>query len=77
MQTVDYKDFLTGVVKTGGIVNEIRAVEAAKMTLSMDIDSAVINARQFISDISEMEGFYRFSLQYHPEAVLPISPMFK
>jgi hypothetical protein len=43
--TVDFKDFLTGVVSSGGIVNPKRAIRAAKLSLNFSIDQAVRQSR--------------------------------
>ncbi len=50
METVDKKGFLSGKVKTGGIVNDIRAVEAAQLSLTMDLDAAIKSAKSLIGE---------------------------
>jgi hypothetical protein len=41
MRTVDKKDWLAGKVKTGGLVNKARAIEAAKNSKVMDLSVAI------------------------------------
>ena len=57
METVDFREFLIGVVKTGGLVNMMRAVEAARISTVSSLDEAIIQANQMIPD---QEGDMRF-----------------
>jgi len=50
MQTVDVKAFLAGKVATSGIVNKARAVRAAELSVSMDLDAALKQARNEVAD---------------------------
>ncbi len=52
METVDYKKFLAGQVKSGGIVNTSRAVLAAELSKSMDLLSAIKTSRGRVADES-------------------------
>lgn len=51
--TVDRKDFLRGKVSSGGIVNKDRAVQAARLALSMPLADAIAQARLDVVDIAE------------------------
>ena len=44
METVDKKSFLTNKVKSGGIVNEIRALKATELSLKFDLNRAIAEA---------------------------------
>ena len=44
METVDKKSFLTNKVKSGGIVNEIRALKATELSLKFDLNRAITEA---------------------------------
>lgn len=54
MDTADLKDFLKGMVHSGGIVNTDRAIMAAKLSLSMQLDQALQTARVQINDVSSL-----------------------
>lgn len=51
MGTVDEKSFLTEKIKAKGIVNMNRATHAAKLSLSTDISSAILEANINIADV--------------------------
>lgn len=51
MGTVDEKGFLKDKVKAAGIVNPNRAVHAAKLSLDMDIDTAISQSKVSINDV--------------------------
>lgn len=51
MGTVDFKAFLDTKVKAKGIVNMERAVQAAKLSLSTELDAAIADARVMIQDV--------------------------
>lgn len=51
MRTVDKKDFLIGKVISGGIVNEIRAVYAAKLSQDTSLDVAIKDSLINIEDM--------------------------
>ncbi|MBY0471186.1 S8 family serine peptidase [bacterium] len=58
METVDKKDFLTGKVASGGIVNGQRAVAAALLMKSgVALDAAVKTARAQVADIVAAPAF--------------------
>jgi len=72
MKTVDRKEYLIDKVRSGGIVNPKRALEAASLSLSMNVSNAIEQARQAVPDVvttlqmpSRFEGF-----------VIPLAPMF-
>ena len=52
MDTTDLKDFLKGKVVSGGVVNTKRAVMAAKMSKSMDLNQAIKSAYLQVNDVS-------------------------
>lgn len=52
METSDLKDFLKGKVASSGIVNTDRAMMAAKLSLTMQLDQALSSARVQINDVS-------------------------
>lgn len=68
MGTVDEKGFLSKKVKTSGIVNLNRAAHAAKLSLTMDLGSAINQANISIADV-ETE---KFKSLVNPFDVLPI-----
>lgn len=51
METVDMKAFLSGKVKSGGIVNRDRAVKAAEMAKDHSLDDAIRLARVSVLDV--------------------------
>jgi cell wall-associated protease len=73
METVDKKAFLQGKVSTGGIVNKSRALMAARLSRSMDLASAISEARARVSDEAEVGVLARRSES--DLLVLPL-PMF-
>lgn len=57
MGTVDKKDWLQGKVLTSGVVNLSRAVEAAQLSTSMDVKSAIAQAINNVKDQPESSDF--------------------
>ena len=53
METVDKKDFLSGKVKTSGIVNRERAVRAALLSQRESLSAAIAQARYQVADARE------------------------
>ncbi len=53
METVDKKEYLTGKVKSGGIVNIKRALWAASYSKKKDLDESIKESYRFVS---EMQG---------------------
>lgn len=51
METSDLKEFLSGKVASGGIVNINRAVTAAKLALTMQLNDALNAARVQVNDV--------------------------
>jgi hypothetical protein len=45
------KDWLSGKVVSGGVINTVRAVHAAKLSSRMSVESAITQSRQEIADI--------------------------
>ena len=85
MDTVDFKEFLADKIISGGILNGIRAQEAANLSLTMSIPNAVVRAREIIHDIAvekENEIPEEWRLSSHPskelirKAVLPLPAPF-
>ena len=50
METVDFRDDLKELVKSGGIVNKDRAVLAAKLSNTMTVDEALKQSREDVQD---------------------------
>ena len=74
LETVDFRDFLKGKVKTSGLVNTKRAVRAAELSRTMALNLAVSQARV---DIQDQESFEKDGLlpQVEPFA-LPLPSLF-
>lgn len=51
MDTVDKKDWLKEYVKSGGIVNKERAIQAARNSMRMPLADAILAAREDVADI--------------------------
>lgn len=49
METVDKKAFLKGKVKSGGIVNELRAIKAAELSRRLNLNRAILEANTQIA----------------------------
>ena len=75
MKTVDYKAFLRNEVSSGGIVNDIRAKEAAHFSLSMLVSEATQMARQTIKD-NESDIPFRQGISSVPVDILPLPSLF-
>ena len=45
METVDKRPFLTNKVKSGGIVNEARSLRAAELSIKLDLNRAILEAK--------------------------------
>ena len=54
--TVDVKPWLQGKVRTGGIVNSQRAMKAAEMSLTMELDQAIAASKSMIAESLEFDG---------------------
>lgn len=76
MGTVDLKNFLDEKVKAKGIVNMERALQAARLSLATDIDTAINEARVNVQDVQTDTNKSRFM---HLFNVTPIAlpAMFK
>lgn len=76
--TVDLKTWLRGKVKTGGIVNKLRALKAAELAKSQNVDLAISNARSAILDMPVDKSFVQvpegLALQLKPfrPSLLPL-----
>ena len=75
MKTVDYKEFLKNQVSSGGMVNDIRAQEAAHFSLSMLVSEATQMARQTIKD-DESDIPPRQGISSVPVDILPLPSLF-
>ncbi len=51
IQTVDVKSFLAGKVSSSGIVNQARAVRAAELSVGMELNAAIAQARTEVADV--------------------------
>ena len=51
VETVDAKDFLRGKIKSGGIVNDQRAVTAASLAKSLPLSDAIARAKAEVADM--------------------------
>ena len=75
MGTVDSKDWLTAKVKTGGIVNMNRAVEAAKLTHAMSVEEAIAESLVNVKDVVVKKNKSRnFARRVMP---MPMPSMFR
>ena len=72
--TVDIRDWLVGKVKTSGTVNTARAVRAAELSRSMNVDLAI---RHSITDVSDVPSTDTKSNVKSEGFVLPLPSMFK
>jgi cell wall-associated protease len=75
MGTVDLKDFLTGKVASGGIVNPNRAIMAAKLSLSMSVTDAVAQARAQVADMPVATNHPKLRAGYEGY-VMPLPTLF-
>jgi cell wall-associated protease len=76
--TVDKKDFLSGKVASGGIVNPERAFEAARKSLSSPLASAMKSARASVSDVRNIGSSIRnVAGRKATGYVMPLYPMFQ
>lgn len=67
MLTVDQREEYRSLVKSGGVVNESRAIYAAQASLGMDLEDAIAEANKLISD--------EVQLQLVPAPQMPINMM--
>lgn len=75
MGTSDQKDFLRGMVMSGGIVNAGRATLAARLAKTMDVTKAMDSARMQVTDVQN--GFYE-SADFGDEGyVIPLPGLFQ
>ena len=75
MVPLDKKEFLKAKVRTNGFVNLGRAVNAAKLTLTMGVDAAIQTSNVNIADVVVTEE----KINFNPELITPIAlpSMFK
>ena len=76
MGTVDKKDFLAGKIKSGGMINDERAMEAAKLSLSNTIEEAVKLSLAAVADLPVEKGLVKKDNLFL-DFVLPLPSMFK
>lgn len=72
--TVDIREWLVGKVKTSGTVNTARAVRAAELSRSMNVDLAIRNS---ITDVQDIPSTDTKSNMKSEGVVLPLPSMFK
>ena len=73
METSDLKEFLKGKVASSGIVNTTRAISAAKLALTMQINDAVQAARVQVNDVPAPFTKANFAEESY---VLPLPSLF-
>jgi len=74
MGTVDEKSFLAGKVSTKGIVNTDRAVFAARRSLTMSVDAAILSSRTSVADVitnRKSAGFFKANADLVVPMALP------
>lgn len=74
--TVDIRDWLVGKVKSSGTVNNTRAVRAAELSRTMNVDLAIRNSIRDVQDIPASGNFEK-SAKSPAGVVLPLPSMFK
>lgn len=67
MGTVDKKGFLRGRVKAEGVVNDLRAIEAAVLSKTMSVKDAINQAKSMIRDAGQMR-----SVELENSVLLPL-----
>ena len=75
MTTSDLKSFLKGKVVSGGIVNSSRAVMAAKLAKTMDINQAIEASRVQVNDV-EVSSASKGSESGYEGFVVPLPSLF-
>lgn len=75
METVDKKNWLNDKVKTQGIVNMERAVQAGELSNSMSVDQAISQSLRIVSDVRMMKTVRRSN--FNDITPIPLIPMFK
>ncbi|OFZ48256.1 MAG: hypothetical protein A2381_08460 [Bdellovibrionales bacterium RIFOXYB1_FULL_37_110] len=75
MGTVDKKTFLAGKVKSGGMINDVRALEAAKFSLSNSVEEAIRLSLVSVLDLPVDKGLAKENLFL--DFVLPLPSVFK
>ena len=73
METVDKRDFLKDKVLSSGVVNGMRALRAAELSLTRNVDEAINMARVEVEDNSFNKLYSEFSFT----PVLPLPSPFK
>ena len=76
METVDKKEFLAGKIKSGGMINDERAMEAAKLSLSNSLDEAIKLSLASVADLPVEKGLVKKENLFL-DFVLPLPSMFK
>jgi cell wall-associated protease len=74
MSTVDKKSWLGTKVKSGGVVNNNRAVKAGVLSNTMKLSDAIAQAQKVVKDLPTMKSVSR---QGDSSLVLPLPGMFK
>lgn len=77
MGTVDKKDFLVGKVKAEGIVNPDRALYAAKLTITMNVDEAINLSILNVNDVSSKKNLANMNDKEASLLVQPLPSLFR
>lgn len=72
LETVDVKAWLVGKVKTGGLVNAQRAIRAAELSTTMDLDSAIKKSKTEVLATTRNE---RMSFKFYQVPTNLIRPL--
>ena len=78
IKTVDKKEFLRGKVASGGVVNEQRAVAAARASTALSLAAAINQARSSVFDMALFSSDYSFQRVVNQGAVFvqPLPSLF-
>ena len=71
LESVDFRDDLKKLVKSGGIINKDRAIKAAALTLWMDLDEAIKQSREIIAD----QARDRVNKKYYNSQAIGVLPL--
>ena len=77
MGTVDYKNYLTDKVVTGGLVNTGRAVQAGILSNTNNVTDAIASSREQVADVVVEGSLKSLPSMGDASLVLPLPSMFK
>ncbi len=77
MGTVDYKNYLTDKVLTGGLVNTGRAVQAGILSNTRGVTEAIETSRVNVADVAVEGSLKSLPMMGQESFVLPLPSMFK